>query len=377
MAWNDSGNGKDPWKDGGEQANDLDQIVQNWQRKLSGIFGGGGGSKRSPSSGGGWVLPLILLIAWAFTGLYRVDEAQRGVVQQFGEYTVTTMPGLHWHIPFPIEVVDIVNTGAVDRYGFSTEILTADEQYVFIQMVIQYRREDPVKYSFEVMNPEQTIEEVTESALREVVGTNTLEDLVTVRRDEIAPATQAIVQNTLDFYGAGIAVSTISLERLDYPQAVQDAVDDTQKARNDSDRTVLEAEKYAQDLIPRARGTAARILQGAEAYRDMVIADSVGQSSRFLALLAEYQKAPEVTRERLYIEAVEAVYGNANKVILDADGGGNLLYLPLDKLMGGSGGQSNALNPNSIFNAQTPAAEASGASPEILTEEERARRIRQ
>jgi membrane protease subunit HflK len=377
MAWNDSGNGKDPWKDGGEQANDLDQIVQNWQRKLSGIFGGGGGSKRSPSSGGGWVLPLILLIAWAFTGLYRVDEAQRGVVQRFGQYTVTTMPGLHWHMPFPIEVVDIVNTGAVDRYGFSTEILTADEQYVFIQMVVQYRREDPVKYSFEVMDPEQTIEEVTESALREVVGTNTLEDLVTVRRDEIAPATQAIVQNTLDFYGAGIAVSTISLERLDYPQAVQDAVDDTQKARNDSDRTVLEAEKYAQDLIPRARGTAARILQDAEAYRDMVIADAIGQSSRFLALLAEYQKAPEVTRERLYIEAVEAVYGNANKVILDADGGGNLLYLPLDKLMGGSGNQSSALNPNSIFNAQTPAAEASGASPEVLTDEERARRIRQ
>jgi membrane protease subunit HflK len=377
MAWNDSGNGKDPWKGEGDQANDLDQIVQNWQRKLSGIFGGGGGSKRSPGSGGGWVLPLILLIAWAFTGLYRVDEAQRGVVQRFGEYTVTTMPGLHWHMPFPIEMVDIVNTGAVDRYGFSTEILTADEQYVFIQMVIQYRREDPVKYSFEVMNPEQTIEEVTESALREVVGTNTLEDLVTVRRDEIAPATQAIVQNTLDFYGAGIAVSTISLERLDYPQAVQDAVDDTQKARNDSDRTVLEAEKYAQDLIPRARGTAARILQDAEAYRDMVIADAIGQSSRFLALLAEYQKAPEVTRERLYIEAVEAVYGNANKVILDADGGGNLLYLPLDKLMGGSGNQSSALNPNSIFNAQTPAAEASGASPEILTDEERARRIRQ
>jgi membrane protease subunit HflK len=376
MAWNDSGNGKDPWKDGGDQANDLDQIVQNWQRKLSGIFGGGG-SKRSPGSGGGWVLPLILLIAWAFTGLYRVDEAQRGVVQRFGQYTVTTMPGLHWHMPFPIEVVDIVNTGAVDRYGFSTEILTADEQYVFIQMVVQYRREDPVKYSFEVMDPEQTIEEVTESALREVVGTNTLEDLVTVRRDEIAPATQAIVQNTLDFYGAGIAVSTISLERLDYPQAVQDAVDDTQKARNDSDRTVLEAEKYAQDLIPRARGTAARILQDAEAYRDRVIADAVGQSSRFLALLAEYQKAPGVTRERLYIEAVEAVYGNANKVILDAEGGGNLLYLPLDKLMGGSSGQSSALNPNSVFNAQTPAAEASGASPETLTDEERARRTRQ
>ena len=298
MAWNDGGNGKDPWKREGEEPNDLDKIVQNWQRKLSAIVGGGGGGggKGGPGSGGGWVLPMLLLIAWAFTGLYRVDEAQRGVVQRFGAYTMTTMPGLHWHIPFPIEAVDIVNTSAVDRFGFSTEILTADEQYVFIQMVVQFRREDPVKYSFEVVDPESTLEDVTESALREVVGTSTLEVLVTERRDEIAPRTLTVLQNTLDAYGAGITVSAISLERLDYPQAVQDAVDDTQKARNDSDRTILEAEKYAQDLIPRARGTAARILQDAEGYRDRVVADADGQSSRFLALLAEYEKAPRVTR---------------------------------------------------------------------------------
>ena len=377
MAWNDSGNGKDPWKNEGDQANDLDQIVQNWQRKLSGIFGGGGGSKRSPGSGGGWVLPMILLIAWAFTGLYRVDEAQRGVVQRFGAYTGTpTLPGLHWHLPFPIETVDIVNTGVVDRYGFSTEILTADEQYVFIQMVVQYRRADPVKYSFEVVDPEGTLEDVTESALREVIGTSTLEALVTVERDQIAPRTQVVLQNTLDFYGAGITVSAISLERLDYPQAVQDAVDDTQKARNDSDRTILEADTYAQDLIPRARGTAARIMQDAEAYRDRVIADADGQSSRFLALLTEYQKAPRVTRERLYIEAVEAVYANSNKIILDADGSGNLLYLPIDKLIGSGGGQSGALNPNSVFSAGTASTTAQQEAP-VVTDQDRARRTRQ
>ncbi len=373
MAWNDSGNGKDPWKDGGEEPNDLDKIVQSWQRKLNAILGGGGGSAGSgKGSGGGWVLPMVLLIAWAFTGLYRVDEAQRGVVQRFGAYTVTTMPGLHWHYPFPIEAVDIVNTNAIDRYGFSTEILTADEQYVFIQMVVQYQREDPVKYSFEIVNPESSLEDVTESALREVVGTSTLEVLVTERRDEIAPRTRVVLQNTLDAYGSGITVSAISLERLDYPQAVQDAVDDTQKARNDSDRTVLEAQTYAQDLIPRARGTAARILQGAEAYQDRVIADANGRASRFVAILEEYQKAPRVTRDRLYIEAVEQVYSNSNKVILDAEGSGNLMYLPIDKLVGGSRG-SQAMDPNSIFNAQTPAA----ADTPDEAEQSRTRRTRQ
>lgn len=376
MAWNDNGNGKDPWKREGAEPNDLDKIVQGWQRKLSAIIGGGGGSGGGgKGSGAGWVLPMLLLIAWAFTGLYRVDEAERGVVQRFGAYTMTTLPGLHWHIPFPVEAVDIVNTNAVDRYGFSTEILTADEQYVFIQMVVQYRRTDPVKYSFEVINPEGTLEDVTESALREVVGTSTLEVLVTERRDEIAPRTQVILQSTLDSYGTGITVSAISLERLDYPQAVQDAVDDTQKARNDSDRTVLEAETYAQDLIPRARGTVARILQDAEGYRDRVIADADGQTSRFLALLAEYEKAPRVTRDRLYLDAIEFVYRNATKVILDSDGSGNLLYLPIDKLISASGNrQSIAQDPNSVFNAQTAGPAREGV---LDPTESRTRRTRQ
>ena len=376
MAWNDNGNGKDPWKREGAEPNDLDKIVQGWQRKLSAIIGGGGGSGGGgKGSGGGWILPMLLLIAWAFTGLYRVDEAERGVVQRFGAYTMTTLPGLHWHIPFPVEAVDIVNTNAVDRYGFSTEILTADEQYVFIQMVVQYRRTDPVKYSFEVINPEGTLEDVTESALREVVGTSTLEVLVTERRDEIAPRTQVILQSTLDSYGTGIIVSAISLERLDYPQAVQDAVDDTQKARNDSDRTVLEAETYAQDLIPRARGTVARILQDAEGYRDRVVADADGQTSRFLALLAEYEKAPLVTRDRLYLDAIEFVYRNATKVILDSDGSGNLLYLPIDKLISASGNrQSIAQDPNSVFNAQTAGPAREGV---LDPTESRTRRTRQ
>ena len=332
MAWNEPGNGKDPWKKKDETPNDLDKIVRNWQKRLSGILSGGGGP--SAGSSGGYILAVLLLVAWALTGLYRVDEAERGVLQRFGAYTVTTLPGLHWHFPFPIETVDIVNTNAVDNYPFRTEILTADEQYVFIQMVVQFRRSDPVKYSFEVVDPEATLHDVTESALREVIGTSTLLALVTEGRDQIAPSTREILQATLDSYGAGITVTSISLEKLDYPQAVQAAVDDTQKARNDRDRFVLEADTYAKDIIPKARGRAARVLQDAEAYRDRVIADAAGDAARFTALLTEYQKAPRVTRDRLYIEAIEEVYANSNKVFIDSQGSGNLLYLPLDKLIG-------------------------------------------
>jgi membrane protease subunit HflK len=343
MAWNDSGNGKDPWKREGDEPNDLDQIVQNWQRKLSGILGGSRPAAGG-STGGGLVLLVLLLVGWAFTGIYRVDEAERGIVQRFGAYTVTTMPGLHWHFPFPIETVDVVNVNVIANFPFRTEMLTADEQYVFIQMVVQYRRSDPVLYSFEVVEPELTLQDVTESALREVVGTSTLELLVTDQRDQIAPRTQTILQTTLDSYQAGITVTSISLEKLDYPQSVQEAVDDTQKARNDSDRYILEADRYAKDIIPRARGAAARVQQDAEAYHDRVIADAEGEASRFEALLTEYQKAPVVTRDRLYLEAIEDVYGRSNKVLLDAQGSGNLLYLPIDKLIGS--GRSSGLESN-------------------------------
>ena len=332
MAWNDGGNGQDPWKKEGNEPNDLDKIVQNWQRKLTSIVGGG---QRTASAGssGGYLLSVILIIAWALTGAYRVDQAERGVEQRFGAYTITTLPGLHWHFPYPIEAVDIVNVNAVDNFPFRTEMLTADRRYVYIQMVVQFLREDPVKYSFEVVEPESTLHDVTESALREVVGTSSLIVLVTEERDQIAPRTQEILQNTLDMYGAGITVTSISLEELDYPQEVQQAVDDAQQAENDAGRYVLEADTYEMDIIPKARGRSARVRLDAEAYRDRVIRDAEGEAGRFEALLVEYQKAPRVTRDRLYLEAIEEVYSNSNKIIIDSDGaGGNLLYLPLDQL---------------------------------------------
>ena len=371
---NEPGNGKDPWNRGNKEPNDLDQIVQNWQRRLSSLLGGGGGggSGRAPGGAGGYILIVLLLVAWGATGIYRVDEAERGVVQRFGAYTDTTMPGLHWHLPIPIESVDIVNTNAVQNFPFRTEILTADEQYVFIQMVVQYRRTDPVKYSFEVVDPEATVQDVTESALREVIGTSELETLVTGERDQIAQRTLDTLQATLDQYESGITVTSVSIINLDYPQDVQAAVNDTQKATNDSARFQLEAEKYAKDIIPRARGDAQRITLDALAYKDRVTRDAMGEASRFEALLAEYQKAPRVTRDRLYIEAVEQVYGSTNKVLLDSKGSGNLLYLPIDKLIEGASRQQSAQELDRLTE------QSRTTSPEMRLEmESRERRTRQ
>ena len=336
MANNDSGNGHDPWKRDDGEPTDIDQIVRDWQKRFGSILGGG---KGSPGSGSGFALVIMLLIAWALTGIYKVDEAERGVVQRFGAYTETSEPGFRWHLPFPIETVDVVNILEVLDYPFSTEMLTADEQYVYIDIVVQYRRTDPVKYSFEVAGPDETLNDLTESALRGVVGTSTLTELIGERREQIPARTMEELQETLIAYGAGLTVTSINLRVVDYPKSVQEAVDDTQKARNDKERYELEAKTYANDIIPRARGAAQRVLQDAEAYRDRLIADAEGEAARFEALLTEYEKAPKVTRDRLYIEAIEDVYGRSNKVILDSEGSGNLLYLPVDQLLR----RSNAL----------------------------------
>ncbi len=361
MAWNDSGNGKDPWKRGNDEPNDLDEIVQQWQRRFSKILGGGG--KSGNKSGGGYVLIVLLLLAWAFTGLYRVDEAERGVVQRFGAYTVTTLPGLRWHMPFPIETVDIVNIQEVKDYKFETEMLTADEAYVYIDMTVQYRRSDPEQFLFEVLGPEDVLGNLTESALRGVVGTSSLELLIGERREQIPARTMEELQATLDLYGTGLTVSSINLNVVDYPRSVQDAVDDTQRARNDAETSQLAAQTYANEILPVARGQAERVLQDAEAYRQRVIADAEGESQRFLALLTEYQRAPRVTRDRLYIEAIEEVYKNSNKVILDADGSGNLMYLPLDQLINRasqSPGPQSALPPQGSTQNSSASAQDDG-----------------
>ena len=376
MAWNEPGNGKDPWKRGDEKPTNLDDIVLRWQRRLGALLGGKGGGKPGGSLAGGAILAVLLLAAWMVTGFYRVDEAERGIVQRFGAYTETTMPGLHWHLPYPIETVTLVNTNVVSEYPYKTEMLTADEQYVFIDMVVQYRRTDPVNYSFEVVDPDLTLRDVTESALREVVGTSPLDVLVTGRREEIASRTRDALQATLDSYLAGITVTSISLETVNYPAAVQGAVDDAQKARNDRERAILDADAYSRDVIARAAGAAARIVQDAEGYRDRIIAEAEGEASRFEALLVEYQKAPRVTRDRLYLEAVEEVYGNASKVILDSDGSGNLLYLPIDQLINRDSSSSARTGTGPGASGTTPA-QRDAADRRQAQADGRERRMRQ
>ena len=376
MAWNEQGNGQgnggnqDPWGRGGGEQNGLDEIVRDWQKRFGGILGGGG--KGGKGGSGGYALIIMLVIAWGLTGLYRVDAAERGVVQRFGEFLEpVTMPGLRWHLPFPIESVDIINIEEVNDFNYSTEMLTADLWYVDIDIAVQYRRTDPVKFSFEVEDPEQTLEDVTESALRGVVGTSTLESLIGETREEIPARTIVELQQTLDEYGAGLSVTSININNVNYPNAVEDAVADTLRATNDGDRYKFEAEKYANDIVPKARGQAQVMLQDAEAYRERVIADAEGEAARFEALLTEYQKAPRVTRDRLYLDAVEEVYGGANKVLIDSDGSGNLLYLPIDQMLQRAGVRLPEVT-GSGSGAQ-PQAEASQTRPESARE----RRTRQ
>jgi len=345
MAWNEKGGGNNPWNSGGQQGPpDLDKVVRDLQRKLGGLFGGrgggagGGGSSRAGGIGFG-VIAALLVVVWILSGVYKVDDAERAVVLQFGAYKTTKMPGLHWHIPRPIQSVEKVNVSSVERYKHSTRMLTADENIVVVDTVVQYRRADPQAYLFNVRDPDATISEVAESAIREIVGTKQLDFVLTEGRTAIAGATEELIQSTLDDYGTGLQVTSVNLLDSNFPTQVQSSVQDAIKAREDKERLSLEAQSYANDIVPRARGNAVRQIQDAEAYRERVVADAQGEASRFEALLTEYTKAPIVTRQRLYLQTVEDVFGSTNKVYIDARDSGNLLYLPVDQLMQGSGGK--------------------------------------
>jgi modulator of FtsH protease HflK len=342
MAWNEPGKGGNPWNSGGRKDGppDLDKVVRDLQRKLSGLFGGrSGGSAGGPGRGGaiaGAGLGLIAaagFVLWALSGFYQVDEAERGIVLQFGSFHEITMPGLHWHIPYPIQRVEKVNVSQVGSFTHSTRMLTADENIVAVDLRVQFRRADARAFLFNVRAPEETLGEVTETAIREVVGQSMLDFVLTEGRAEVAARTREIIQATLDSYGAGMEITSVNLEDSNFPNQVEAAVQDAIKAREDRERLALEAEAYANDVVPRARGNAARLIEAAEAYRAQVIAEADGETDRFLALLTEYHRAPDVTRQRLYYETMEQVYGGANKVLLDARGSGTLMYLPIDELI--------------------------------------------
>ena len=357
MSWDDGDKGN-PWQSGGGKKGpaDLDAVVKDLQRKLSGLLGGrgrrgggnGAGGGRSPAGKGlmGTVVVAALGV-WALTGFYVVDDAERGIVLRFGAFQNVTQPGLRWRVPWPVDSVELVNTNVTERFDYQGSMLTEDENIVLVDLVVQYRRTDPEAYLFNLRDPVETLRDVTGSAIREVIGKNLLDFILTQGRAEVAADTQTLIQSTLDAYGTGITVYEVNLQDANFPRDVEESVQDAIRAREDKERMGLAAEAYSNDILPKARGAAARQRQDAEAYRARVIADAEGEADRFVQILFEYEKAPEVTRRRIYLDTLEEVLANSTKVLLDSEGGGNMIYLPLDRLMERStSGQQNALGPS-------------------------------
>jgi membrane protease subunit HflK len=349
MAWNQPGGGKSPWgRRPGQGGGDLDEKVRNWQRKLESLFrpsgpvgeggGAGGGGGTAAGSGPLLIIALIALALWVGSGFFQVGAAERGVIQRFGKLVDVRPQGWGWHWPWPIESVTKVNVANVNRTPYKSRVLTADVSLVDLKFAVQYEFVDPIKALFRVRDPEATLREVSESAIREVVGQSNLEDvLVGATRPEVTRRTKALIQRTLDYYNTGIVVSTVNLIDVQVPEAVVPSQRDANKALADQERAVKEAQAYASGILPAAQGQAARTQQEAEAYRARVVAVAEGEAARFTQLAAAYERAPEVTRQRLYLETMETIFGRANKVLIEKPAGatgGNMFYLPLDKLIG-------------------------------------------
>lgn len=360
MAWNEPGGGKDPWggRNGDQGPPDLDEIVRKMQEKMGGLFGGRrGGVSRGGGSGAGLftvgLFAVAALVIWMLFGFYIVDAGKRGVELRFGQFSQITDPGLHWHAPYPIEQVELVDvekrnfievgyrsagggTGGTQSVPKEAMMLTQDENIVDVRLAVQYQVKDARAYLFNVRNPDETLKQATESAIREVIGKSKMDFVLTEGRSEVAVQAKTLIQSTLDQYQTGLLVTTVNLQDAQPPEEVQGAFVDAIKAREDEDRQKQEAQAYANEVIPKARGAAARVLEEANGYKLSVIAKAEGDASRFEQLLAEYSKAPEVTRTRLYLETMQNVLSNSNKVAIDVSRGNNLLYLPLDQMLKGA-----------------------------------------
>ena len=341
MPWNSPQGGKDddPWgqKSSNQGPPDLDEVFRNLGKKFGGIFGSGTQRGSSgPPKHYLWLALAAVIAIWGVYdrfGFYTVQQAERGVELRFGKYSETTTAGLNWHLPFPIERVEIVNIDEVREVTNRTSMLTQDENIVEVALEAQYKIKNAEDYLFNLRDPDVTVKDAMESAVREIVGKSTIDFVLFEGRGQISSATRVLLQGIMDEYGSGIYIQKVNLEKSLPPDPVKAAFSDAIKSREDYDRYIKEAEAYANSILPQARGEAARLLQEADAYRDRVIANSEGEAKRFLKLLGEYEKAPEVTRERLYLEAVESVYANSNKLLMDVEGGNNLIYLPLDQLI--------------------------------------------
>jgi len=346
MAWNEpGGGGRDPWsgKGGDQGPPDLDEVLRKLQDRLGGLFGGAGrggagggrgGAPLAPNKKGIGAVLLIALAVWLATGIYIVEPAERGVVMRFGAFREITQPGPHWRWPYPIEEAIRVDVDQVTSFGHKAMMLTRDENIVDIDLRVQSRILDPAAFLFQDNAPEKTIRDATETATREVVGKNLLDFIITEGRGAVSDQIRVKVQELMNQYRTGLDVVGVNVTASKPPDQVKSAFDDAIKAREDNERMKNEAQAYANEVVPKARGAAARVVEDAKAYRARAVAEAEGESQRFLALLAEYEKAPLVTRERLYLETAQDVLSKANKVLMDErSAGSNVTYLPLDRLL--------------------------------------------
>jgi membrane protease subunit HflK len=343
MSWNEpnGGNGpRDPWGGKDQGPPDLDEALRKLQAQLNGLFG-----RRSGGSGGGTakgmgglvgIVAIVALTIWGLLGLTQIGEQERAVVLRLGEYNKTAQPGLFWY-PRGIDTLTRVNITQVRSAQFRETMLTQDENIVDVSMSVQYVINDPKNFVLEVRDPERSLQHAAQSALRHVVGDGTMALVLTEGRAEIAVKVRERLQLYLRNYTTGINVQKVNIDDASPPTQVQEAFDDVIKAREDEERVKNEAESYANGIVPEARGRAQRIAEEAEAYRQQVIAKATGEAKRFDQLLDEYSKAPKVTRERLYLDALESVLAKTNKVMVDVEGGNNVMYLPLDKMAPSAG----------------------------------------
>ena len=336
MNW-DNQNNKDPWGNNNNDAPDFDELI----KKFSALFGGGNNQSNGSSSGGGFKMPMrsmfgygffAIAVIYASLSVYQLDSSEQAVILRFGKYYETTDEGLNFMLA-GIDERYVENVTLTRRYSQSANMLTKDENIVDVTVSAQYRIANLKDFVLNVKDPESSLRQATESALRHVVGDNTLDQTLTVGRQDIAMRVAERLQNYLDIYETGLNVQQVNIEKTDPPAAVKDAFDDVVAAREDKERLQNEAERYALSIVPEARGQAQARIQDAEGYKKQVVANAEGEVVRFDKLLDEYRKAPEVTRDRLYIDAMQSVLSNSTKIMVDVEGGNNLLYLPLDKIM--------------------------------------------
>ncbi|MCY4330848.1 MAG: FtsH protease activity modulator HflK [Endozoicomonadaceae bacterium] len=366
MPWNEpGGDNKDPWgsrnrKKGSKGPPDLDEAFKKLQKLLSGMLGGKGtkspggyGNKTKPESSFSvflWLILFVAIVVYAYKAIYIVDEKERAVILRFGKYVETVSPGLHVYFP-PIEKRYQAQVTNYRVYRLNQEMLTQDENIVQIALSVQYNISDFKAYELNVANPTLSLEEATQSALRHAVGSSTMHGVLTEGREVLADEVKRRLQQYLDNYGTGLSISRVNVESAQPPKQVQMAFDDVIKAREDEERLKNNAQAYSNQIIPEARGQAQRLIEEANAYKEKVVALAEGESARFLNIYNAYRQAPDVTRERLYLDMMQNILSNSTKVLLDRNSRGNIFYLPLDKLM------------------QRKSADSSESSDELSTEE--------